>query len=38
LWRRSACRPRRAFELTALDRQLPMYETRAAALAAVGGS
>lgn len=27
---------RRAFELTALDRQLPMYETRQAALAAVG--
>lgn len=26
---------RRAFELTALDRQLPMYETRADALAAV---
>jgi anti-sigma B factor antagonist len=28
--------PRRAFELTALDRQLPMYETRRDALAAVG--
>jgi anti-sigma B factor antagonist len=28
--------PRRAFELTALDRQLPMYETRQDALAAVG--
>jgi anti-sigma B factor antagonist len=27
---------RRAFELTALDRQLPMNETRSAALAAVG--
>jgi anti-sigma B factor antagonist len=27
---------RRVFELTALDRQLPMYETRNAALAAVG--
>ena len=27
---------RRAFELTALDRQLPMHETREAALAAVG--
>jgi anti-sigma B factor antagonist len=27
---------RRAFELTALDRQLPMSETRADALAAVG--
>jgi anti-sigma B factor antagonist len=27
---------RRAFELTALDRQLPMYETRSDALAAVG--
>ena len=30
--------PRRAFELTALDRQLPMYETRREALAAVGSS
>jgi anti-sigma B factor antagonist len=29
---------RRAFELTALDRQLPMHETREAALAAVGAS
>lgn len=28
---------RRAFEVTALDRQLPMYETRADALAAVRG-
>jgi anti-sigma B factor antagonist len=28
--------PRRAFELTALDRQLPMHETRQDALAAVG--
>lgn len=28
--------PRRTFELTALDRQLPMYETRRDALAAVG--
>lgn len=28
--------PRRAFELTALDRQLPMYETRQEALAATG--
>ena len=27
---------RRAFELTALDRQLPMHETRRGALAAVG--
>jgi anti-anti-sigma factor len=27
---------RRAFELTALDRQLPMHETRREALAAVG--
>src|SRR5438270_5666177 len=27
---------RRAFELTALDRQLPIYETRDEALAAVG--
>ena len=27
--------PRRAFELTALDRRLPMYETRRDALAAV---
>jgi anti-sigma B factor antagonist len=27
---------RRAFELTALDRQLPMHENRKAALAAVG--
>jgi len=27
---------RRAFELTALDRQLPMYESRDRALAAVG--
>ncbi len=30
--------PRRAFELTALDRQLPMHETRRDALAAVGAS
>jgi anti-sigma B factor antagonist len=30
--------PRRAFELTALDRQLPMYRTRRDALAAVGVS
>ena len=30
--------PRRAFELTALDRQLPMYETRQAALAALSAS
>jgi hypothetical protein len=30
--------PRRAFELTALDRQLPMYETRRDALAALGAS
>jgi hypothetical protein len=30
--------PRRAFELTALDRQLPMHETRQDALAAVGAS
>ena len=29
---------RRAFELTALDRELPMHETRDAALAAVGAS
>ena len=29
---------RRAFELTALDRQLPMYESRADALAAVTAS
>lgn len=29
---------RRAFELTALDRQLPMHETRRDALAAVGVS
>jgi anti-sigma B factor antagonist len=29
---------RRAFELTALDRQLPMHYTREAALAAVGAS
>jgi anti-sigma B factor antagonist len=29
---------RRAFELTALDRQLPMHETRKAALAAVGAT
>ena len=29
---------RRAFELTALDRELPMHETREAALAAVGAS
>ena len=29
---------RRAFELTALDRKLPMYETRGHALAAVGAS
>jgi anti-sigma B factor antagonist len=28
--------PRRAFELTALDQQLPMYETRHEALAALG--
>jgi anti-sigma B factor antagonist len=28
--------PRRAFELTTLDRQLPVYETRQDALAAVG--
>ena len=28
----------RAFEVTALDRELPMYETREDALAAVGGS
>ncbi len=28
--------PRRAFELTALDRQLPMYETRRDALVAIG--
>ena len=28
--------PRRAFELTALDRQLPMHATRQDALAAVG--
>ena len=28
--------PRRAFELTALDRQLPMHPTRRDALAAVG--
>ena len=30
--------PRRTFELTALDRHLPMYETRHDALAAVGAS
>jgi anti-sigma B factor antagonist len=30
--------PRRAFELTALDRQLPMHETRQEALAAVGAN
>jgi len=30
--------PRRAFELTALDRQLPMHETRQGALAAVGAT
>jgi anti-sigma B factor antagonist len=30
--------PRRAFEMTALDRQLPMYETRRDALAAIGVS
>jgi anti-sigma B factor antagonist len=30
--------PRRALELTALDRQLPMHETRQDALAAVGAS
>jgi anti-anti-sigma factor len=30
--------PRRAFELTALDRPLPMHETRQAALAAVRAS
>ena len=30
--------PRHAFELTALDRQLPMYETRRDALAAVAAS
>jgi anti-sigma B factor antagonist len=29
---------RRAFEVTALDRQLPMHETRRAALAAVGAA
>jgi anti-sigma B factor antagonist len=29
---------RRAFELTALDRQLPLHDTREAALAAVGAS
>jgi anti-sigma B factor antagonist len=29
---------RRAFELTALDRQLPMHDTREAALAAVSAS
>ena len=29
---------RRAFELTALDRQLPMYDSRQAALAAVGAA
>jgi anti-sigma B factor antagonist len=29
---------RRAFELTALDRQLPMHDTRQAALAAVGAT
>ena len=30
--------PRRIFELTALDRQLPMHETRRDALAALGTS
>ena len=30
--------PRRAFELTALDRQLPMHETRQDALAAIGAN
>jgi anti-sigma B factor antagonist len=30
--------PRRAFELTGLDRQLPIHETRRDALAAVGAS
>jgi anti-sigma B factor antagonist len=30
--------PRCAFEMTALDRQLPMYETRRDALAAIGVS
>ena len=30
--------PRRAFELTALDRELPMYETLEDALAALGAS
>ena len=30
--------PRRALELTALDRQLPMYETRRDALTALGAS
>jgi anti-anti-sigma regulatory factor len=30
--------PRRAFELIALDRQLPLHETRQEALAAVGAS
>jgi anti-sigma B factor antagonist len=30
--------PRRAFELTALDRQLPLHETRRDALAALGAS
>lgn len=30
--------PRRAFELAALDRQLPMHETRRDALAAIGAS
>lgn len=29
---------RRAFELTALDRQLPLHDTRQAALASVGAS
>ncbi len=28
--------PRRTFEVTALDRQLPLYETRQEALAAIG--
>jgi anti-anti-sigma factor len=30
--------PRRAFELTALDRQLPLYETRQEALSAIGSA
>jgi hypothetical protein len=29
---------RRAFELTALDRHLPMYQTREDALAAIGST